>query len=160
MVRSHSAHHPLVHDQPCHPQRRTPPSPVSGAPRRSHDAADTAGIHSGQSSTSTSTSYTTTRSALDGCSTRYESDLLVPRRVTTDRAPENIVQAAAMDRSGGAWPPRTGAIVEPRPIATMRDGIHPRDSSSTQPVEHNAHKTVFDRCAGCVQKRDFVAVTS
>jgi hypothetical protein len=26
--------------------------------------------------------------------------------------------------------------------------------------EHNAHKTVFDRCAGCAHKRDFVAVTS
>ena len=37
--------------------RRTPPSPVSDAPRRSQDAADTVGIQSGQRSTSMSRSY-------------------------------------------------------------------------------------------------------
>jgi hypothetical protein len=53
------------------------------------------------------------------------------------------------------------------PDTNARAGLRPnggkRQFSGNPPscrVEHNAHKVVFDRCAGCEHKRDFIAVAS
>ena len=62
-----------------------PPTPVSGAPRTSHDAADTPGIKSDHRSRSMRTSYTDAGIAVDGCSTRIDTEVGVTRKTTTDR---------------------------------------------------------------------------
>jgi hypothetical protein len=58
-----------------------PPTPVSGAPRTSHDAADTPGIKSDHRSRSMSASYTDAGGAVDGCSTLIDTEVGITRKL-------------------------------------------------------------------------------
>jgi hypothetical protein len=60
-----------------------PPTPVSGAPRTSHDAADTPGMKSDHRSRSMRTSYTDAGVAVDGCSTLIDTAVGTTRKTTT-----------------------------------------------------------------------------
>ena len=74
--------------------RLTPPLPVSGSPRRSHDAADIVGIQSDQRSTSISRSYISAGFALDSCSTRHVRDPVMLRNLQALREHVLAVRAA------------------------------------------------------------------
>ena len=58
-----------------------PPTPVSRAPRTSHDAADTVGIQSDHRAKSMRTSYTDAGVAVDGCSTLHDTEADMTRKV-------------------------------------------------------------------------------
>jgi hypothetical protein len=58
-----------------------PPTPVSGAPGSSHEAADTVGIQSDQRSKSMRTSYTTSGFAVDSCSARHDTAPAMTRKL-------------------------------------------------------------------------------
>ena len=57
-----------------------PPTPVSGAPRTPHDAADTPGMKSDHRSRSMRTSYTNAGFAVDGFSTLIDTKLGMTRK--------------------------------------------------------------------------------
>jgi len=57
------------------------PTPVSGAPRTSNDAADTPGMKSDHRSRSMRTSYTDAGVAVDGCSTRIDTEIGMTRKL-------------------------------------------------------------------------------
>src|ERR1700738_1108145 len=86
-----------------------PPTPVSGAPRTSHDAADTPGIKSGHRSRSMRTSYTDAGVAVDGCSTLIDTEVGMPRKPTTAvRAAPRIYRRTARSTPPGLFGAKLG----------------------------------------------------
>lgn len=78
-----------------------PPTPVSGAPRVSHDAADTPGIKSDHRSRSIRTSYTDVGVAVDDRSTVHDTEADITRK---------LLQTAALQRGYAIDEPPRGCV--------------------------------------------------